>query len=60
MVSLLQPKNKNKQDQSQNLSPLLETYPNLTPAKRDSKTGAAIPSDADVVEAKRWVEENEL
>jgi len=55
---LMQPKNKKHQDVS--LSPLLETYPNLTPDKKDSKTGAAIPSDADVVAAKRWVEENEL
>jgi len=44
------------------VSPLLQTYPNLNPAKRDSaKEGSgAIPSDADVVDAKRWVEENEL
>ena len=47
---------KNKKDKS----PLLETYPNLTPSQRDTETGGAIPSDADVEAAKRWVEENEL
>ena len=39
---------------------LLDTYPNLDDAKRDQKTGAPIPDDANVIRAKRWVEENEL
>ena len=47
-------------DKAKNKPPLLETYPNLTPAYRDAETGAAIPADADVEAAKRWVEENEL
>ena len=39
---------------------LLEAYPNLEDSFRDPETGAPIPSDSHVVEAKRWVEENEL
>ena len=39
---------------------LLETYPNLEADNRDPETGAPIPSDSHVVDAKRWVEENEL
>ena len=54
-MGFMQP-SKNKKDKS----PLLETYPNLTPSHRDAETGGAIPSDADVEAAKRWVEENEL
>jgi len=50
----------NDKASKKNKSPLLETYPNLTPAHRDAETGGAIPADADVEAAKRWVEENEL
>ena len=39
---------------------LLETYPNLEDTHRDPETGAPIPSDSHVADAKRWVEENEL
>ena len=39
---------------------LLEAYPNLEDSDRDPETGAPIPSDAHVNQAKRWVEENEL
>jgi len=39
---------------------LLEAYPNLDDRNRDPETGAAIPDDAHVAAAKRWVEENEL
>ena len=39
---------------------LLETYPNLEDSERDPETGAPIPSEAHVIMAKRWVEENEL
>ena len=41
-------------------SALLETYPNLEDTNRDPETGAPIPSDFQVADAKRWVEENEL
>ena len=39
---------------------LLETYPNLEDSHREPVTNAPIPDDAHVVQAKRWVEENEL
>ena len=39
---------------------ILETYPNLDDANRDPETDAPIPSDNNVAESKRWVEENEL
>ncbi|MCL2400089.1 MAG: hypothetical protein FWC91_10175 [Defluviitaleaceae bacterium] len=41
-------------------APVLQTYPNLEDDHRESKTGAPVPTDSNVVAAKHWVEENEL
>ena len=39
---------------------VLQSYPNLEDDRKESKTGAPVPSDSDVTAAKCWVEENEL
>ena len=49
-----------KEEKTKFTASLLETYPNLEDTESEPETGAPVPSDAHVSQAKRWVEENEL
>lgn len=41
-------------------APLFGTYAVMDDTHKDPETGACMPSEENVIAAKRWVEENEL
>lgn len=42
------------------IAPEFETLPVLDDTKTEQETNAAIPDEQNVIQAKRWVDENEL
>jgi hypothetical protein len=47
-------------EHTKKIAPVFETLPILNAEQRDPKTGMAIPSEANVKDAKEWVDENKL
>ncbi len=41
-------------------APVFKTLPILNDDRREPETGTAIPSEGNVKQAKKWVDENEL